>query len=66
MKHIEIKINDRVVIDVDCVAKVAVIKDYSDAECVMTINYPESWMYTRVIQHCMSIVECSLGKSSII
>lgn len=66
MKHIEIKINDRTTVDIDTLSMVAIIREYSDLGCIMTINYPDNWSCGRIIQHCMTIVECSLGKSIII
>lgn len=58
MKTIEIKVNDKVTAEICTESRVIIIKGYAD-KCVMTINYPDDWYYTRAVQHVFSIIECT-------
>lgn len=65
MKNIKIKIDDRIEIEISPVESICIISNYTDG-CTMTINYPEGWNYTRVIQHALTISEAIISPTKII
>lgn len=63
MKNIKIKFNDQIDIEICTDSRIIIIKNYSD-KCVMTINYPDNWYYTRAVQHATSITECCFNENN--
>lgn len=65
MKNIKLKIDDRIDIEITPAESICVVKNYVNG-CIMTINYPEGWVYTRVIQHVLTISEATISPTKII
>lgn len=64
MEQIKVKVNESIEFEIDIQSKIILFRKYKDG-CVMTINYPDNWAYSRALQHAMSISECCLDKSKI-
>jgi|GEM_PF-5141076 len=62
MKKLNITVNDTINMEIDMISRVIVITKYTE-ECVITVNYPENWAYSRALQHGMSLCESALNNS---
>lgn len=62
MNKIEVEIDDKYSFEICTQSRVILIKEYKD-ECIMTINYPENWAYSRALQHGLSIIQSSIDNN---
>lgn len=68
MENIKIKFNDQFDVEICTKSRIIIIKNYVslNESCVMTINYPDNWYYTRAVQHATSIIEACTGDKKVI
>lgn len=65
MEKIKLTIDDRIDIEITPAESTCTIKNYTGG-CEMVVKYPKGWVYTRVIQHALTIAEASISGCRII